>query len=69
MSVATSTINVLEKDGLEALRYVAPERLQIRATHGSYIDLRGLSLEPCRKSTSKNWRRSAASCAGCCSPP
>ncbi|MGA2597205.1 MAG: 1-deoxy-D-xylulose-5-phosphate synthase N-terminal domain-containing protein [Bryobacteraceae bacterium] len=46
MSVATSKINVLEKDGLEALRYVAPERLQFEAPHGAYLDLRGLSLEP-----------------------
>ncbi len=46
MPAAISTINVLEKDGLEALRYVAPERLQFEAPHGSYLDLRGLSLEP-----------------------
>ena len=46
MSVAISKINVLEKDGREALRYAAPERLQFQAEHGAYLDLRGLSLDP-----------------------
>ena len=31
MSVAISKINVLEKDGREALRYAAPERLQFQS--------------------------------------
>ena len=46
MSLVGSTYNVLEKDGLEALRSVAPERLEFHAERGAYLDLRGLTLEP-----------------------
>lgn len=46
VSSVSTHLNVLEKDGLEALRYVAPERLEYRAERGAYIDLRGLQLEP-----------------------
>src|SRR6266568_7266258 len=46
MSLVSSKYNVLEKDGLEALRYDAPERLEYHAERGAYLDLRGLTLEP-----------------------
>src|SRR5690242_17814330 len=46
VSLVSTTYNVLEKDGLEALRYTAPERLQFETERGAYLDLRGLPLEP-----------------------
>ena len=46
MSLVSSTFSLLEKDGLEALRYAAPERLQYRAEHAAYLNLRGAALEP-----------------------
>ena len=46
MSSVSTTYNLLEKSGLEALRYVAPERLEFHAERGAYLDIRGLALEP-----------------------
>lgn len=46
VSFVSTTYNILEKDGIDALRYAAPERLQFEAERGAYFDLRGLPLEP-----------------------
>lgn len=44
--LASTTYNILNEDGFEALRYDEPERLRYRNEYGSYIDLRGLQLQP-----------------------
>lgn len=44
MLSAITKYNVLEKDGLEAVRSSEPERFQYRAEGGAYLDLRGVPL-------------------------
>ncbi|MBZ5619445.1 MAG: hypothetical protein LAQ69_12085 [Acidobacteriia bacterium] len=48
MSIATSRYNLLEKEGLEALGAIEPERRQYHAEGGAYLNLKGLALEPLR---------------------
>ena len=49
MLAGTAKYNVLEKDGLEALRSNDPERFQYRSEGGAYLNLRGLPLEALRE--------------------
>jgi transketolase len=46
VSLLTTSFNLLEKGGLEALRYAAPERLEYHAERAVYLNLRGAELAP-----------------------